>query len=261
MERNDSWAEVADRFVYEHYSSVRGKVRTYVINHHLEVHLPSPPASIVDLGGGAGTQSIPLARQGYDVIIVDSSPAMLQRASDALRAEPTEVTARVRLVEAEGETDDDSLGKEVFDAVLCHGVLPYVEDPKPLIDSICNLCSPGGVISIVAKNKKTLAVSPALDGRWAEALAAFDASSQVNRLGFNTRADTVEDLTRLLDKNGVKIVEWFGVRLFTDNWFNSEPEDLDDLMAVEVEASRRDPYRRLSRLFHIIGAKSPHPAE
>lgn len=255
VEWNDPWAGVADRFVDQHYSSVRGKVRTYVIDQHLQAHLPSPPASIVDIGGGAGTQSIPLARRGYEVTIVDSSPAMLQRASDALSAEPVEVATRVRLVQAEGETAFDSLGS-AFQGVLCHGVLPYVTDPRPLVDSLCALCAPAGVVSIVAKNQKTLAVSSALEGRWAEALAAFDETRQVNRLGFDTRADTVENLTRLLEHNGVRTVGWFGVRLFTDKWSTSEPADLDDLMAVELEASKRDPYRQLSRLFHLVGQKN-----
>lgn len=255
MGRNDPWAEVADQFVGEHSRSVRGKVRTHVIDQHLRAHLPSPPASIVDIGGGAGAQSIPLARRGYDVTIVDSSRDMLRRAADALSAEPDELATRVRVVEADGETAFDSLGRATFHGVLCHGVLPYVDDPRPLVDNICALCSPGGVVSIVAKNQKTLAVLPALEGRWAETLAAFDASRQVNRLGFDTRADTVEDLTRLLEQNGVKTVGWFGVRLFTDGWADSEPADLDDLMAVELEASRRDPYRQLSRLFHLIGLK------
>lgn len=257
----DPWTEVADRFVDEHYASVRGRIRTYVIDQHLEAHLPSPPASIVDVGGGAGTQSLPLARRGYDVTIVDSSPAMLERATDALSGESDEVASRVRLVEAPGEKAFDSLGKNKFEGVLCHGVLPYVDDPSPLIDSLCALCAPGGVVSIVAKNVRTLAVLPALEGKWAEALAAFDASREINSLGFDTRADTVEELALLLDRHGVRMVAWFGVRLFTDRWTDPEPADLDDLMAVELEASKRDPYRQLSRLFHLIGHENTHPSD
>ena len=254
--KRDPWTEVADRFVDEHYASVRGRVRTYVIDQHLGAHLPSPPASIIDVGGGAGTQSLPLARRGYDIKIVDSSPSMLERATDALSREPDEVASRVRLVEAPGEKAFDSVGKERFEGVLCHGVLPYVDDPSPLIDSLCALCAPGGIVSIVAKNMRTLAVFPALEGRWAEALAAFDASRQINSLGFDTRADAVEDLVHLLDQHGVRAVAWFGVRLFTDRWTDPEPADLEDLMAVELEASKRDPYRQLSRLFHLIGRKA-----
>lgn len=255
--QDDIWAEVADRFVEAHYRSIRGRVRRHVIDRHLATYLPGPPASIVDVGGGAGTQSLPLAARGYYITIVDSSPAMLERAAAALSRQPDDVASRVRLVEAKGEDAGGSLGGEVFEGVLCHGVLPYVNDPSPLVASLGTLCAPRGVVSVVAKNMANLAVAHALRGEWAEALGAFDSSRQVNSLGFDTRADAVEDLSSLFVQHGVEPLAWFGVRLFVDGWTDPEsvPDDVDDLMAVELEASRRDPYRHLSRLFHLIGRK------
>jgi S-adenosylmethionine-dependent methyltransferase len=70
---NDAWAPLADQFVDEAYASVKGQVRTYVLHHHLMDHLPKPPAAILDVGGGAGHQSLPLARAGYQVTILDPS--------------------------------------------------------------------------------------------------------------------------------------------------------------------------------------------
>jgi hypothetical protein len=32
-------------------------------------------------------------------------------------------------------------------------------------------------------------------------------------------------------------------------------DDMDALLAVELEASRRVPYRQLSRLFHLVGVR------
>jgi SAM-dependent methyltransferase len=81
----DPWAALGGRFVDGDYGSLRGRVRTHVIHEHLRAHLASPPPQIVDVGGGAGHQSIPLARQGYDVTIVDPSAAMLERARDHIR--------------------------------------------------------------------------------------------------------------------------------------------------------------------------------
>jgi ubiquinone/menaquinone biosynthesis C-methylase UbiE len=77
----DTWAPLAKRFVDDHYGSLRGGVRTHVINEHLRNHMGPPPQRVVDVGGGAGNQSIPLARAGHDVTIVDPSPAMLERAA------------------------------------------------------------------------------------------------------------------------------------------------------------------------------------
>src|SRR5690349_25126671 len=83
-QREDTWAALADRFIRGHYGTLRGRVRTHVIDAHLREHLPSPPAAIVDVGGGGGNQSIPLARSGYQVTIADPSEAMLAGAAEAL---------------------------------------------------------------------------------------------------------------------------------------------------------------------------------
>jgi SAM-dependent methyltransferase len=253
----DAWAPLADRFVDGHYGSLRGRVRTYVIDQHLRAHLAPPPLGIVDVGGGAGHQSLPLARAGYDVTIVDPSPAMLDRARALLTEEDDALARRVRLVEAPGESAPDALGGERFGGVLCHGVLMYLDDPGPLVGALCALADRGGVVSIVAKNVEVMAVRPALEGDWATALAMFDSDRQVNGLGVDTRGDDVGALSALLRDRGVEPIDWYGVRLFTDGWAPERPaSDPDDLvLRVELEASRRDPYRRMSRLFHLVGRR------
>lgn len=256
---DDAWAPLADRFVDGHYGSLRGRVRTHVLDQHLREHFAPPPLGIVDVGGGAGHQSLPLARAGHDVTIVDPSPAMLARAERLIAGEDPEVAARISLVEATGELAPEALGGRRFGAVLCHSVLMYLDDPTALVTSLCDLADDGGLVSIVAKNVEALAARPALAGDWATALAAFDADRQVNGLGLDTRADRVDALAALLADRGVDPIGWYGVRLFTDGWTPERPaDDPEDLvLAVELEASRRDPYRRLSRLFHLVGRRRP----
>jgi len=49
----------------------------------LERHLPSPPASIVDIGGGAGIHALPLQAQGYKVTLIDPVELHIQQATEA----------------------------------------------------------------------------------------------------------------------------------------------------------------------------------
>lgn len=51
---------------------------------------------------------------------------------------------------------------------------------------------------------------------------------------------------------------WYGVWLFTD-WCDLpvETTDTEAVAAVELAASRRDPYRSLSRVFHLVGQRAP----
>jgi len=113
-------------------------------------------------------------------------------------------------------------------------------------------------------NAKVGAVRPALERRWEDALASFDARTEVGVLGVQGRADTVEELSELIQRRGVDPVRWYGVWLFVD-WLEFGGTELDPTdaqqvaatAAVELEASRRDPYRQLSRVFHLVGRKAP----
>jgi len=256
---DDAWAFLADRFADEAYASVKGRVRTYVLHHHLMDHLPRPPAAVLDVGGGAGHQSFPLARAGYEVTLLDPSPAMLGKAEHRLGAETAQVRERIRLVQADGEHAAQATGGRRFAAVLCHGVVMYVERPAPLIAALAECAAPGGVVSVMALNASTLAVRPALERRWGDALAAFDAQGERGVLGVDTRADSVEELSDLFRAHEVEPVAWYGVWLFTD-WMDlttAGADEISDMAAVELQASRQDPYRQFSRVFHLIGHRQP----
>jgi SAM-dependent methyltransferase len=258
---DDTWAGLADQFADGAYASVKGRVRTYVLHHHLLEHLPPPPATVLDLGGGAGHQSFPLARIGYRVTLLDPSPAMLDKAGQRLSRLPHDVRHRVRLVPGAGEHASAVLDGERFAAVLCHGVLGYLEHPEPLLDQLCRCAAVDGIVSILTGNARAMAVRPAMERRWADALAAFDARAEVGVLGVPTRADTVEELGDLLRVRGVEPERWYGGWLFVD-WLGFggtelDAGDVDRIAPVELEASRRDPYRGLSRVFHLVGRRRP----
>jgi SAM-dependent methyltransferase len=258
----DTWADLADQFADGAYASVKGQVRTYVLHQQLLEHLPPPPASVLDVGGGAGHQSFPLAEAGYQVTLLDPSAAMLDKARQRLRRLPAETQERVRLLEADGEHAEEAVRGERFAAVLCHGVLGYRDQPEPLVAQLCRCAAAGGVVSIMGGNAHAMAVRPALERRWEDALTAFDARSEIGVLGVPTWAHTVEEIGDLLRGHGVEPLSWYGVWLFVD-WleFGGTALDPDDsgqvaaVAAVELEAGRRDPYRRLSRVFHLVGGK------
>jgi len=187
---------------------------------------------------------------------------MLDKARQRLHRLPADSQRRMRLVQADGQDADEAVHGERFAAVLCHGVLGYLEQPEPLIDQLCRCAATGGILSIMTGNAKAMAVRPALERRWADALAAFDARDEIGVLGVPTRAHTVEELSELLRSRDVETVHWYGVWLFVD-WLGFSGTELDPndseqvaaAAAVELEASRRDPYRQLSRIFHLVGRK------
>jgi S-adenosylmethionine-dependent methyltransferase len=261
---DDLWASLAGQFVDGAYASVKGLVRTYVMHQQLLEHLPPPPVPLLDVGGGAGHQSFPLAQAGYEVTVLDSSPAMLDRARQRLAVLPPEAQRRVTLVQGDGLHAAEALEGRRFRGVLCHGVIGYLDEPEPMVDQLCRCVADGGLVSIMTGNAQTMAVRPALEQRWDDALASFDSTSGIGVLGVQGRADTVEELSELLRARGVEPVRWYGVWLFVD-WLDFAGVELDPgdtervaaTAAVELEASRRDPYRQLSRVFHLVGRRGP----
>ncbi len=249
--------DIATRFK-EHYETLRGVVRQTLVDRQLAEHLVGPPARICDVGGGAGHQTLPLARRGYEVTILDQSEEMLQTARRALDSEDEKVRRRVRLVRGSGEEASSILGRESFDAVLCHGVLMYLEETAPLVGALAGIARPGAVVSILTKNADSLVMRPALEGRYRDALAAFDSDRDTGRLGVENRAYTVAGISEMLEEHGVNVERWYGVRVFTDHLGDQEPgPDLPEVLEAEWEAGRRDPYRSMARLIHVLGRKKP----
>ena len=231
-------------------------VRRELLARQLDAHLPPPPARVVDVGGGAGQQSIPLAKAGYEIAILDTSAQMLEEARRRLEPEGERVRRRVQLVQGDGEDMPEVLGAETFDAALCHGVVMYLEDPRPMIRGLAAAVRPGGVVSVLAKNGAALAVRPALKGNYGEALGLLGVDRAAGGLGVVTRGDTVEGLSGMFEEAGLAVERWYGVRVFTDHLGDRPPgDDLSDVLELEWEAGRVDPYRSVARLVHIIGRK------
>lgn len=235
---------------------MRQVVRYELVDRALAEHLPGLPARIVDVGGGAGQQAIPLLRKGHEVTIIDPCPGMLAEARRRLASEDESVRQRVRLVEGTGERALEALGGETFDAVLCHGVLMYLEDARPMIRALSGLASPGGIVSVLTKNGAALAARPALEGRYRDALSSLGVDRDRGRLGVITRGDTVQGLSEAFAEAGLTVERWYGVRVFTDHLGDDLPdEDLPEILELEWEAGKREPYKSVARLIHVVGRR------
>ena len=241
-----------------HTTSLRGAARHAVVARQLARHLPKPPARILDVGGGSGTHAIQLARQGHQVVLLDPAEEMLANARAALSTEPAEVRQRIQLIRGPGEHAPTLLAGQHFDIVVCHGVLLYLDDPNPMLDALVAMTRPdGGLLSILTKNADALAMRPALEGRYPDALAALNDDQETNRLGLATRSDTPDQLSAALRQRGTHQVCWYGVRCFTDHLGDTPPDDqLPAIIDLELAAGDRDPYRQIARLFHLLARTS-----
>jgi S-adenosylmethionine-dependent methyltransferase len=243
---------------------VLGRLRDVVRQEVLASQLASLPqlsgrsARVLDVGCGQGTQALRAARAGHRVTGLDSSRELLTLFEQALAAEPAAVSARVRLVHGAGEKAPELVTGR-FDLVMCHGVLMYLDDVRPMLASLASVAAPDGAISVLVRNGLAPAMRDGLRGRWPEALQAFGSKDYVNRLGLAAHAHAPDEVDRALEPMGWRRSDWYGVRVFTDHRDEPAPQgaEIADLLAAEREAGGRDPYRSVAALLHLIYVRDP----
>jgi SAM-dependent methyltransferase len=244
--------------------TLRQVVRQELVTRQLALHLLADrPMRVLDVGCGQGTQVLALARAGHHVTGVDSSATLLGDLEAALADETAEIRGRVRLVHGEAERLADLVPTRHFDAVLCHGVLMYFDDPTPLLTGVAAAVASGGFASLLVRNGDALAMRPGLLGHWPTAQRAFDDMSYGNRIGVTARADRLADLTGLLAERELSVDAWYGVRVFTDTVASDVPapgeEELRVLLDCEERAGSTDPYRGVAALVHVIARRTGGP--
>ncbi|MCX5395326.1 bifunctional 2-polyprenyl-6-hydroxyphenol methylase/3-demethylubiquinol 3-O-methyltransferase UbiG [Streptomyces sp. NBC_00094] len=240
-----------------HSDSARGRLRHDLVERRLLAELPSAPARILDVGCGNGEMTLRLAAAGHQVTGVDPAATMLAAAADRLAARP-ELADRVRLVNAGFESL--SLDGEPFDGVCCHGVLMYLDDPGEAVARLGGLVAPGGLLSILAKNRRAIAVREAFvgDSETACRLIVSGADRSVGNLGRETRGDDPDALDRLAAEHGLSPQPWQGVRIFHDHFDDTwAPDPAAYAAALELEwaASSRSPYRDMGHLVHTLARR------
>src|SRR5260221_7488762 len=87
----------------------------------------------LDLGCGTGAMAVHLARLGLHVTLLDASVPMLDFAMRAARE--AGVTERIALKNGDAAQFANLFPGELFDVILCHNILEYVDDPCAVLRS------------------------------------------------------------------------------------------------------------------------------
>lgn len=141
---NDSLVET--KLFFENpnwYLSKRGfyvRVRSAIVQELLK---GSKFESILDIGCGDGSISLPMLAAGNRLTLLDLSQNMLD-----LARSHAPYDSRPQLVTINGDFMNTDLPANSYDLIICLGVLSYVNLPEPFLEKIHLLLKPGGMVII-----------------------------------------------------------------------------------------------------------------
>jgi ubiquinone/menaquinone biosynthesis C-methylase UbiE len=112
-------------------------------------YIQQPPASVLDIGGGAGVYALWLARLGYRVHLIDLVPLHVAQARHASQNQPDRPLASIQ------QGDARQLGFEdgCVDAVLMLGPLYHLPERSDRLHALveaCRVLKPSGLIFTAA---------------------------------------------------------------------------------------------------------------
>ncbi|MEW2271164.1 class I SAM-dependent methyltransferase [Streptomyces griseofuscus] len=244
-------------------SGTRASLRTAVVSDVLQDALDRrvkatgrDALDVLDTGGGSGNFAVPLARAGHRVTVVDPSPnalfALERRAAEA------GVADRVKGVQGDAHGLFDVVERGGYDAVLCHGVLEYVDDPAEGMRNAVAALRPEGVLSVLAAGLGGAVLARALAGHFTDARQALqDPDGRWGPGDPMPRRFTAEQLTALVEDAGLRVGAVHGVRVFADLvpgvLVDTEPAALDALLRLEAAAAELPAFHSVATQLHVLG--------
>ena len=172
----------------------------------------------LDLGGGTGATAVRLARLGLHVTLLDSSAAMLDIAER--RAQEAVVTEKITRKHGDAAQAGKLFAGELFDVVLCHNLLEYVDCPGAVLCEAARLMrrDPPALLSILVRNRAGEVLKAAIQaGDLVAAEHSLTAQwGHESLYGGTVRLFTPESLQTMLSAAALTVVAERGVRVVSD---------------------------------------------
>jgi len=148
----------------------------------LKEYLPSK-GHIIDAGGGPGRYTIELAKLGYDVTLLDYTPALLEKAKREIGR--AKVKNKVKQIAEGSITDLSRFWDNSFDAVLCLGGpmshLKGAKNRRKAASELVRIVKPGGLIFVSVIGRLSIMIDICL--RWPEEIDMTDHFREIWRNG------------------------------------------------------------------------------
>lgn len=238
-----------------------GRIRYRVVGGTLRrtcTALGSAPLKILDVGGGNGSDALPLAESGHDVTVFDYSTALL----DEARARGAERRSAGRLATVQGDVADlGSCGLEAFDLVLCHNVVQYQPDTARLVQSLATLVRPPGAVSLMAVNPASDVLTAVVrDGDLGQAAKMLTAPvARARTFDHDVRRVPAAEAEQALAECGFAVERRYGIRVLVDyiadDARKGDPHFYQQLEELELAVCDQPEYFGVARLWQLVARR------
>lgn len=214
---------------------------------------------VLDLGCGTGVTAIRMARLGFQVTLLDSSPAMLDLAQRA--AQEAGVAEKITLKLGDAARLQDLFTTELFDLILCHNVLEYVDDPATVICGATRVMrNSSTILSVLVRNQAGEVLKAAIQaGDLAAAENNLEAKwGQESLYGGKVRLFTPDGLETMLKTASLTIAAQRGVRVVADYLPQriSRDADYERIFELERKLGRLPEFAAVARYTHYLARRS-----
>ncbi|WP_456786034.1 class I SAM-dependent methyltransferase [Cellulomonas sp. P5_C5] len=231
-----------------------GRIRYRVAAHTLARTcgaVAARPLRVLDVGGGDGSDSAPLADAGHDVTVLDRSEVLLAQARS--RADLRTVCA---------DLDDlPGLGLGTFDLVLCHNVIQYRPHTVAVVGVLAGVVAVGGAISLMAPNPPAEVLAAVIRRADLQEAAHLVDAPTIRTATFDqdVRRVGADEVVVALQDVGFSSLTRYGIRCVTDYIADddrkSDPDFYAELEALELTLCDREPFVRTARMWQLVARR------
>jgi S-adenosylmethionine-dependent methyltransferase len=257
----DRFQSEADKYA-AYLETPEGRLRLDLPFANLQEFLPMPagqsPLCALDLGCGTGANGLRLARLGFQVTLLDSSPAMLDIAKRA--AQEAQIAEKIEAKHGDADQLVNLFQVGTFDVILCHNVLEFVENPGAVLHAAQRaLRNASAMLSVLVRNRAGEVLKSAIVSG---DLAAVDHNltdewGSEALYGGKVRLFTPGTTRAMLKEASLEVVAERGVRVLSDYLSPrvSLSAEYERIFALERRLGRRPDFAAVARYTHYLARR------